>query len=138
MGHRQSPPRRAASVAVSVALPVWAVMACAPALLCLAACSGDKDDLSVQQLSQVVDQQRGTLKACYDAALEKHPYTSEVRMNAVIRIDPGGSVREVEFAETGLPGMPECLRAAIKAWRFPAAKEETHTSLPIIFKPETK
>jgi hypothetical protein len=104
------------------------------ALLC--ACEGADDGLTVEQLTRVVAEQRPSLKTCYDAALEQTPYKHEVRMNAVIHIEPSGKVLEVELDEGGLAGMAACVREAILAWTFPAAESETHTSLPIIFKPE--
>jgi hypothetical protein len=84
-----------------------------------------------------VDAQRPSLQKCYDAALKTRPYRQEIRMNAVIRIAPGGSVEDVELeAGTGLPGMSECIRKSILGWRFPKAKDPTDTSLPIVFQPK--
>ena len=105
-------------------------------LLVLSSC-GKPHDLSVEQLSHVVDAQRATLKPCYDAALKDHPYEHEMRMQAVIHVAPSGSVSQVEIEPgAGLPGMPECIKQTIARWRFPTAKDETHASLPLVFKPE--
>jgi hypothetical protein len=94
-------------------------------------------DLSTEQLSAVVDAQRPSLKQCYDTALAQTPYTQEIRMQAMIDVQPSGKVSGVELeGGGGLPGMTECIRTAIAHWRFPKAKDPTSTSLPLIFKPE--
>lgn len=102
----------------------------------LSGCRQPKD-LSVEQLSAVVDAQRATLKPCYDAALKDTPYTHEMRMQVVIHIEQSGSVSSVDVEKgTGLPGMPACVQRTIAAWRFPAASDATDASLPLVFKPE--
>jgi hypothetical protein len=96
-------------------------------------------DLSTEQLSRVVEAQQPGLKRCYDAALEKHPYKQQMQLQAIIHIEPSGEVDSVEIEGTGgLPGMSACLRKAIGAWRFPKARDATHTSLPLVFKPEVR
>jgi hypothetical protein len=102
----------------------------------LSAC-GKPQDLSVEQLSAVVDRERATLKPCYDTALKDNPYRQEMRMQAVIHVAPSGKVSGVEIAPgSGLPGMPKCIEQTIAGWKFPIAKDETHASLPLVFKPE--
>ena len=108
----------------------WAV------LLLGAACGSKAQDLSTEQLSRVVDANRPSLEACYDAALETHPYKREMRMRAVIEVEPSGKVKKVELDEGGLPGMPKCIEAAILKWQFPQAPDPTHAELPIVFQPE--
>lgn len=94
-------------------------------------------DLTVQQLSAVVDRERATLKPCYDAALAQHPYQQEMRFQVVIHVAPSGRVADVEIPPgSGLPGMADCLRKVIWEWRFPTAKDATDASLPLVFKPE--
>lgn len=113
----------------------WGALVCA-----LWACGGGEvQDLSTEQLSRVVEQQRPGLKRCYDAALEKHPYKQQMELEAIIHIEPSGKVDSVEIEGSGgLPGMSACLRSAIGAWRFPQARDATHTSLPLVFKPEVR
>jgi hypothetical protein len=106
------------------------------ALLFGAACGPKPQDLSTEQLSRVVDDNRPSLKACYDAALEAHPYKREMRMRAVIEVEPSGKVKKVELDEGGLPGMPKCIEAAITKWKFPEAPDPTQAELPIVFQPE--
>jgi hypothetical protein len=102
----------------------------------LAACGKDRD-LSTEQLSRVVEANRPALKVCYDAALEKYPTKREMHFDAVLHIAPSGQVTSVELPEqSGLPGMQDCLRAAIMRWQFPKAQAETATSLPLVFRPE--
>lgn len=101
----------------------------------LVACGGG--DLSTEQLSAVVEKEQPTLKACYDEALAKHPLKDEVRMEAVLRITPGGKVASVELdPPPPLPGLSTCLNDAIGRWTFPSAEKTTSTSLPLIFRPE--
>ena len=89
-------------------------------LLAAVACGGPKQDLSEQQLSAAVDAQRPSLERCYQSA-------------------PTGAVSGVELeGQGGLPGMSPCIKQAISAWRFPEAKDATHTSLPLIFKPQVQ
>jgi len=106
--------------------------------LCQFACGGKGEDLSTDQLSVVVTAQQPTLKRCYDAALERAPSAQELRMDAEIAIAPSGRVSSVEIdeGEVSLPGLATCLRDAIRSWKFPQAREATHTGLPLIFKPE--
>jgi hypothetical protein len=87
----------------------------------------------------VVDTQRPGLKRCYDTALEANPYKQEMRMQAVIHVAASGRVSSVTLrGGGGLPGMADCIRATIRGWQFPSAKDPTHTSLPLIFHPEIK
>jgi hypothetical protein len=105
----------------------------------LAACSSRADDLSTAELSAVVDAQRSALEQCYERALEQSPYKQEMRMDAIIEIAPSGRVTSVSLhGGGGLPGMNDCLRAAIEQWQFPHAKDSTATSLPLVFHPEVK
>jgi hypothetical protein len=112
--------------------------------LLLASCGlgcrgGEVQDLSTAQLSAVVEAQQPTLKSCYDQALEKTPYKHAMELQAIIQIEPSGEVESVQIEGTGgLPGMGPCLRDAIQKWRFPKARDATHTSLPLHFKPEIK
>jgi hypothetical protein len=103
----------------------------------LAACGGEPDDLSTEQLARVVAAQQPTLKVCYDAELERAPSSITVQFDAALHIAPSGRVSSVEF-ERGAASEPmlSCLRNAIARWTFPRAEEPTHTSLPLIFKPE--
>lgn len=96
----------------------------------------DPQDLSTQQLSMVINGRRPELQQCYEQALAKNPSRSEVRMHAAIHIKPDGQVYEVQVDDGGLPGMKECLEQAIGTWSFPTVPDETHASLPLIFRPE--
>jgi len=105
--------------------------------LLAAACGGAKHDLSEQQLSGAVAAQQPSLERCYQSALETSPYRQEIRMEAAIHIAPSGAVTAVDIEGSGgLPGMSPCLKQAIMSWRFPEANDATHTSLPLIFKPQ--
>jgi len=107
--------------------------------LWLLACSSRPRDLSTAQLSAAVEAQRPALKQCYDQALEQSPYKQDMHMEAVIEIAPSGRVSSVSLrGGSGLPGMNDCLRAAIKQWQFPSAEDSTATSLPLVFHPEVK
>ena len=99
------------------------------------ACSPSR--LSHEQLSRVVDAERGSLDACYDAALQKQPDKRELTGQANIRVAPSGEVAAVEIeGDLPLAGLKSCLREAIAGWRFPPAKDETRTALPLDFKPQ--
>ena len=102
----------------------------------LTGCASEAQDLSTEQLSKVVAANRDSLQGCYQAALERTPYKSEVRMTANIFIQPSGAVRKVEVDKDGLKGMPECIEQAIAKWVFPKAPDETATTLPLVFNPE--
>jgi hypothetical protein len=103
----------------------------------IAACGGEPADLSTEQLARVVAAQQPTLKACYDAELERAPSSVTVHFDATIHVAPSGRVSSVEF-EPGAapPPLLSCVRNAIARWTFPRAEEPTHTSLPLVFKPE--
>ena len=127
---------RAAELRVGRAMPcaAWPLLA-----WMLGACSAVPADLSEAQLSAVVMRERPGLERCYHTALEKNPYVRDITMEAIIVVAPSGGVKSVELeGGGGLPGMSPCLLATIKSWRFPTAKDETATSLPIVFRPEVK
>jgi hypothetical protein len=107
-------------------------------LVLTSSCGGEPSDLSTDQLARVVREQQPTLKRCYDAALERAPTREELRLNAEIHIAASGRVTSVQIdeGEISMPGLHTCLQSAIEAWKFPQAKDATHTSLPLIFKPE--
>ena len=105
-------------------------------LCCAFAACGKKHDIPAVELSRIVAAHQATLKACYDAALERSPYKHEIRIQAAIHIEPSGRVANVELDQEGLPGLGKCLRAAIAQWPFPPAEDATHTALPIILRPE--
>lgn len=110
----------------------WVALPC----LAIAACGTASDDLGDAQLNAVIDEMRPTLQVCYQAALDRESYDGEVRMQATLRVRPTGEVSEIELGDGGLPGMRACLEQAILKWRFPAAGDETHASLPLVFQPE--
>jgi hypothetical protein len=102
----------------------------------LVAC-GQGHDLSTEQLARVVEANRPALKVCFDTALDKFPTKQEMHFDAILHIAPSGRVTSVEMPKgAGLPGMQDCLRAAIMRWQFPKAQAETATSLPLVFRPE--
>ena len=113
-------------------IATWAVAAA-----WLAACPAEEGrDLSTAELSRVVDAHRPTLEPCYQAALDRNPYKHEIRIQAVIHIEPSGKVGKVELDQGGLAGMGPCIQRTIESWPFPQAEVPTKTELPIIFKPE--
>ena len=57
-------------------------------------------------------------------------------MDAIIHVRSSGEVYQVEVGEGGLPGMKPCIEQAIIKWRFPPVAGETHTRLPLVFRPE--
>ena len=93
-------------------------------------------DLSVAQLTEVVAREQGSLDACYQAALDKSPYDHEFRIQTRLYIRKDGSVAKVGLDQTGLRGIGPCVEKTIRSWKFPPAQEETHASLPIIFRPK--
>jgi hypothetical protein len=128
---------RSSGVPKTIVFPSTWVGVCLALLSMASACGGKPQDLSTEQLSAVVEAQRPSLKQCYDTALAQTPYKEEIHMQAVIHVQPSGGVSGVELqGGGGLPGMSDCIRTAIGRWHFARAKDPTHTSLPLIFKPE--
>jgi hypothetical protein len=114
-------------------------LVCRTLALCagLAACGGEPADLSTEQLAKVVAAKQPTLKVCYDAELERAPSSVTLQFDATIHIAPSGRVSSVAFDPGAAPPpLLTCLRKAISTWTFPRAEDPTHTSLPLIFKPE--
>ena len=102
----------------------------------IAGCGGEPADLTTEQLSKVVTAQQPTLERCYDAELERQPTARELRIDAVIHIEPSGRVSSVGLDPGASPPLQACLRDAIKRWQFPRAAAPTETSLPLIFRPQ--
>lgn len=96
------------------------------------------EDLSTAQMTQVVEREQPTLQACYQAGLERTPYSHEFRIQAVLDIKPDGSVSKVSLDQNGLQNLGPCVEKAIRTWRFPEAKAPTRASLPIVFQPKVE
>lgn len=110
-------------------------------LLCLAligCASKPTGDLTAEQMSEVVVREQPALAACYQAGLDRTPYTHEFQVQAALHIRPDGSVAKVELDQTGLSGLGACVERSIRSWHFPQAQAETHASLPIVFQPKVK
>lgn len=106
--------------------------------LCAGCHAGHGQDLSVQQLSEVVAREQGSLDQCYQGALDKTPYDHEFQIQATLHIRKDGSVAKVGLNQAGLRGIGPCVENAIRSWKFPPAPEETRASLPIIFRPKVE
>jgi len=91
--------------------------------------------LSNEELSRVVDAQRGSLDACYNGALAKQPDKRNLDGKARILVAPSGEVAAVDIeGDLPLEGLEACLREAITDWQFPPAEAETRTTLPLLFR----
>lgn len=99
-------------------------------------CQGKKgQDLTVEQLTTVVAANQEQLRPCYQTALDKEPETAEFRLEATVHVGKSGEVADVEVERGRLAGLAPCVEKVVRGWKFPAAKADTHATLPLIFRP---
>lgn len=105
----------------------------------LAACRPTTgQELSNEQMSAVVEREQPALEQCYQAGLDQTPYDHEFQIEAVLRIAPNGHVTDVELDQSGIAGLGNCVKKAIRGWRFPQAPVETRAKLPLVFHPKVE
>ncbi|MBW2699899.1 MAG: AgmX/PglI C-terminal domain-containing protein [Deltaproteobacteria bacterium] len=97
----------------------------------------DSDSRSQSDIKKVIRRRLGGIKHCYEKRLKRNP---ELKGKVVIRfvIHPGGKIIEVEIVEntTGDPELASCIKARVRAIRFPPADGgETAVVYPFILAP---
>ena len=102
----------------------------------LIACQQEGKDLTVEQLSKVIDAARPSLQKCYQDALDKSPRSDELKFQAVIHVEPSGEVSSLEVDLKDAPTLSDCVGGVIGGLKFPTAEVATHASLPLVFRPE--
>jgi len=89
-------------------------------------------------MSEVVTREQPALEHCYQAGLDETPYDHEFQIQAVLRIAPDGRVTDVELDQTGIAGLGNCVKKALRSWQFPQAQVETRAKLPLVFHPKVE
>ncbi len=96
--------------------------------------SSEGEGLEAAQLIKVVTKNRPTLQRCYEIAARGNQ-AATVRIDVDITVGNSGTVTGVKTRGQSIGNMSDCIREAVKRWRFPAADGSTQTTFPVVFQP---
>ena len=93
--------------------------------------------LTSNQLMKVVQDNKVQLQRCYETALRasggRQDGTIKITVSAVV--GTSGTVKQVNTQGTGLGNMTDCMKQAVKRWRFPQSGGESEFAFPLVFQP---
>jgi hypothetical protein len=93
--------------------------------------------LNSNQLMKVVQDNKVQLQRCYETALRasggRQDGTIKITVSAVV--GTSGVVKQVTTQGTGLGNMTDCMKQAVKRWRFPQSGGESEFAFPLVFQP---
>ncbi len=73
------------------------------------------------------------IKSCYERALKRDERLKLARLDISVNVGETGSVKRVRVdAPPEFNGVSNCIREAVRRWRFPANSEEYEASFPLI------
>jgi hypothetical protein len=93
--------------------------------------------LNATQLSKVVQDNKVQLQRCYETALRATGGKQEGAIKVTVNVTVGmsGSSKGVTTQGTGLGNMNECIKQAVKRWRFPQSGGDSEFAFPLVFQP---
>lgn len=93
--------------------------------------------LTPQQLTKVVQDNKTQLQRCYETALRAAGGKQEgaVKITVSVVVGTSGTTKSVNTQGDGLGNMTECIRGAVKRWRFPQAGGDSEFAFPLVFQP---
>jgi len=93
--------------------------------------------LTTAQLTKVVQDNKNQLQRCYETALRaaggKQDAAIKISVNVVV--GSSGTTKSVSTQGDGLGNMTDCIRGAVKRWRFPQSGGESEIAFPLVFQP---
>ena len=97
--------------------------------------AGEAKAISQSQISEVVrkKENQAGIRTCYERALKRDGRLRAGRLDITVSISERGNVQHVQV--NGSPDfliIDDCIKNAIRHWRFPANVEEYATSFPLI------
>jgi predicted Zn finger-like uncharacterized protein len=94
-------------------------------------------ELTPQQLTKVVQDNKNQLQRCYETALRAAGGKQDAAIKISVNVLVGGSgtAKSVSTTGDGLGNMTDCIRSAVKHWRFPQAQSESEFAFPLVFQP---
>jgi len=90
---------------------------------------------SQAEITKVIDENRSSIKVCYQRALERDSSLTYGKMTVKLSIGISGRVKHVSIeALSQFRNLLEpCIKEAVSRWIFPQASEEYGTEFPFIF-----
>ena len=92
-------------------------------------------EVSQEQIAAVVrsKENQSGLKTCYERALRRDGRLRTGRLDITVSVGENGTVRRVQVhGPSDFLVIDDCIKDAIRHWRFPANPEEYATSFPLI------
>jgi len=96
---------------------------------------GEGRGISQTQISEVVrnKENQSGLRTCYERALKRDGRLRTGRLDITVSIGESGTVQRVQVhGPADFMIIEDCIKSAIRHWRFPANAEEYATSFPLI------
>lgn len=93
--------------------------------------------LTPQQLTKVVQDNKNQLQRCYETALRASggKQDAAVKIKVSVVVGTSGTTKSVNTEGEGLGNMTDCIRGAVKRWRFPLAGGDSEFAFPLVFQP---
>lgn len=93
--------------------------------------------LTAAQLSKVVQDNKVQLQRCYETALRATGGKQEGAIKVTVNVTVGtsGMSKGVTTQGAGLGNMNECIKQAVKRWRFPQSGGDSEFAFPLVFQP---
>lgn len=93
--------------------------------------------LNATQLSKVVQDNKVQLQRCYETALRAAGGRQDGAIKVTVNVTVGmsGTIKSVTTQGAGLGNMNDCIRSAVKRWRFPQSGGESEFAFPLVFQP---
>jgi predicted Zn finger-like uncharacterized protein len=93
--------------------------------------------LTPAQLSKVVQDNKVQLQRCYETALRAAGGKQDgaIKVTVSVTVGTSGTTKLATTEGAGLGNMTECIRGAVKRWRFPQSGGESEFQFPLVFQP---
>jgi predicted Zn finger-like uncharacterized protein len=93
--------------------------------------------LTAAQLSKVVQDNKVQLQRCYETALRATGGKQDgaIKVTVNVTVGTGGTSKGVTTQGSGLGNMNDCIKQAVKRWRFPQSGGDSEFAFPLVFQP---
>lgn len=93
--------------------------------------------LTPTQLSKVVQDNKVQLQRCYETALRATGGKQDgaIKVTVSVTVGTSGTTKLATTDGAGLGNMNDCIRSAVKRWRFPQSGGESEFQFPLVFQP---